>query len=210
MTMINSRGFRIFVLIAIGVLGISAYYSINDGIKQSAARAEERSNAEQARAKANAEQALAKAKVEERNERRNAVKTTPLLLQDVSIIKTDFGGRDGWHLEGVVTNNSKKPLVGMRFTVTMFDCPENPGTIRLIATCPPVGQGRIIGQAIADADMLLYVPAGQTRSFSTFPNMNFLNMPPTTSKWVRWSTYTLIEVSTGDGSDEEGEYWATF
>src|SRR5258708_5957972 len=102
--MIVSPGFRILAMIAIGALVLSVYYWIDNNNKRSAQYYA----------------AQAKARVESQNERRNAVKTTDLLLQDVSL-KLNYDS--WWTLEGVVANNSKKPLESLRFAVTMLDCP---------------------------------------------------------------------------------------
>jgi hypothetical protein len=168
--MIKSRGFRIFVLVVIGVLGLSIYYWIDYEIKQSAARAEDA-------------QAQAKIAAKERNERKNVVKTTDLLLKDVSL-SPDFSRcapiACTAKLEGVVTNNSKNTVGSLRFTVTISDCPERQGC-------------RIVGQESVDTEPMK-VPAGQTRTFSTL-DMVFKNMPPSTMNiHAKWD-YKLTEVS---------------
>jgi hypothetical protein len=165
--MIKSRGFRIFVLVVIGVLGLSIYYWIDYEIKQSAARAED-------------VQAQAKIAAKERNERRNAVKATDLLLKDVSLNPVSRCAPTACtaKLEGVVTNNSKNTVGSLRFIVTVSNCHEKQGC-------------RIVGQESVDTEPMK-VPAGQTRTFSTL-DMVFKNMPPTTMS--REYRYELIAVS---------------
>jgi hypothetical protein len=162
--MIVSPGFRVLVLVLIGGTAIAIYSWTVNSAKQSAQY----------------EAMLSEARVESQNERRNAVKTTDLLLQDVKLNYDSW-----WTLEGVVANNSKKPLASLHFTVTMLDC-------------PPRQECRIIGQESVHATT--NVPAGQTRAFST-DALDFKNMPRTAYK--RWR-YELIEVGTGC----DDECWA--
>jgi hypothetical protein len=91
-------------------------------------------------------------------------------------------------LKGVVTNNSNKLLTGLRFTVTILDC-------------PPKQECRVIGQESVDTMPMMNVPVGQTRAFSSLA-LKFKDMPVSTNKQFRWE---LIEVTT-DCED----CWASF
>jgi hypothetical protein len=119
------------------------------------------------------------------------INTSDLALSAITVVRPSYdanGVLDEWILQGVVTNNSKHALLGMKFEVVVLDCPRsaNTNTTNTASKCRTIGQQR--------SDASINVPAGQTRAFSTFA-IKFDGMPPADQRYERKFNWKTVELS---------------
>jgi hypothetical protein len=131
--MIVSPGFRITVLLLVGVLVLWFF----NWIAESNKRSREYDQAMAARSNYVAEP---------------AIKANDLSIQKMSF-KNEYG--EYWTLKGTVANNSERPLSALRFTVTMTDCPPT-------KECFIIGQEPASAELTVPADQVRAFSTGLT------------------------------------------------
>jgi hypothetical protein len=112
------------------------------------------------------------------------IKQSDLALTDVKLEKE----YSWWALKGTVTNNSRYALSSMTFEVTIMDCPN---AIASVTSTQEKESCRTVGQQTGEAHAV--VPAGQTRTFSTYA-LEFKNMPAPANPSERRTQWKIAEI----------------
>jgi hypothetical protein len=121
-----------------------------------------------------------------------SINVDDLLLESVTVARPGSGvsgaALDEWRLQGTLTNNSKQQLEGLKFEITVLDCPSQlSGPVSKAPTnCRTVGQQQ--------TDVSSTVPAGQTRTFGS-PLLHFSDMPAEDQRYQRQFNWKLISAT---------------